>query len=173
MNTKLKGIKDMIYNDENDIISYEEKCNLRHMVKAVNSGMFLIIIFAMFSLSVSLNKNMEGTGSIWYFPVILSIVICILFTMTAYNNYMGFYLDKIYAKNVYLRDIILAVVGYIICLISSFINMSYDIYSFIFVAALILLLPMISTIRSMSIRVRKIKKSLDRESFRRFMMMKD
>lgn len=173
MNKKLIKTKDMANDDDNDSISYEEKCNLRHMVKAVNSGMFLIIAFCMFSLSVSLNKNMEGTASIWYFPVILSIVICILFTMTSYNNYMGYYLDKVYGKSIYSRDVTFALIGYIICLISSFIKMSYDIYTYIFIVALILLLPMISTIRSMSLRVRKIKNSLDKNSFRRFMMMKE
>jgi hypothetical protein len=173
INKKLISIKDRKSNGEKIEITYEEKCNLNAMVKAASSGLILIIIFPGFSLSVPLIKNMEGaTAATGYIPIIISIVVFIRLITSSYENYIMFYLDKKYAKKIYTRDIIFASIGFMICFISAFFKMSYEAYSYIFLGGLLLLLPMIGTVRKMSLRVKKVKDSLDRESFRYFLTKK-
>jgi hypothetical protein len=172
INKKLISIKDRRSNGEKIEITYEEKCNLNAMVKAASSGLILIIIFPAISLSVPLIQNMEGGTATGYIPVILSIIVFIRLITSSYENYIMFYLDKKYAKKIYTRDIIFASIGFMICFISAFFKMSYEAYSYIFLGGLLLLFPMIGTVRKMALRVKKVKDSLDRESFRYFLTKK-
>lgn len=173
INKKLMNVKEERVNDDKIEITYEEKCNLKSIVKAVNSGMSLILIFGAVSLSVPVIVNMEGTlATMRYISVILSIVVFILFTITSYYNYTDFYLDKEKAKKLYARDIIVASIGYIVCLISAFIKMNHEVYSYISFTGILFLLPMINTIRKMSRRLTEIRNSIDKETFRNFYMKK-
>lgn len=169
MNKKVMSAKGKPISEDRTEITYEEKCNLKHMVKAVNSSSISIFIFIAFSLSVPVMKNMEGTETRWYMPVILSVVVYAMFLNSTYHNYMGFYLDKKHAKNLYIRDMTFASIGYILCLALTFIKFNYNTYSYITLGGIVTLLPRISTLRKMSLRVKKIKDSLDKDSYYTFM----
>lgn len=153
-------------------ITYEEKQNLRSMVKALNLEMFSILLFCGISLSVTMNKNMEGTTERWYIPVIFSIVVCIWFVKTSYKNYIGFYLDKKYANHIFKRNIIFSLIGFSICLVLSFLKFSNEVYGAITCIGILFLLPTISTARKMSLRLKEIKKSLGKDTYNYFIMKK-
>lgn len=107
-------------------------CNSQSIVKAINSGMFLIIIFSGISLSVPISTNMEGTTERGYIPVIISVLVYIYYLKQSYNNYFGFFLDKKEARYLYNRDMIFASIGYMICFLSSFFSFDSNLYSYIF-----------------------------------------
>ena len=90
-------------------ISYEEKCNLGHMVKAVNSSVGLIFIFFAFALSVPINKNMEG-AKLWYIPVVISIAVFALYISRMKENYEMFFIYKDNTRKIYIRDMRFALV---------------------------------------------------------------
>lgn len=168
INKKIMNARDRITKEMNVEITYEEKCNLRAMVKAINLGMFSIIVFSGAALSVPITKNMEGT-TMWYIPIIISIVVFIWFIKTTYNNYFAFYLDKKYVKKVFSRDIVFASIGYGICLISSFLHFENSAFAYVTIVGILFLLPTIGTVRKMSLRLKVIKNNLDRDTFRYFL----
>ena len=100
-----------------------------------------------------------------YIPVIISILVMVWFVSTNYNNYTGFYLDKKYAKRIFIRDIAFAVSGYAICLISAFLSLSYELHDYSTVAGIVFLLPKIGTMRKMSLRLRFIKRNLGKDTY--------
>ena len=165
MNIKLSNSEQ---NKENIQIPYEEKCNLNNMVKSSNLAIFSWLIFCMVCLNISNLKNMEGSESSGIIPVIVSVLVARWFIKINYKNYIRFYLDKVYAKKIFKRDLIFAIVGYIICLIGSFIKFNYT--NYLIILGIIFSIPMINTIRKMSLRLYKIKTSLGKEEYYNFIV---
>lgn len=168
MNKKLNKNHKEVENKIKEEISYKEKCNLGAMVKSTSSLFMSFLIFSGGALSVGTLKNMEGTEENWYFPVILSIVIALWFIKNSYKNYMNFYLDKNYAKKVFTKNSTLSLIGYLICLALSFVNLKTNIYDYIFFIGMLFLAPTIKTIRKMSLRLKAIKESLGKEDYNYF-----
>ena len=168
MNKKLnKNIKKS-ENKVKEKIYYKEKCNLGAMVKSTSSLLMSFLIFSGGALSVATLKNMEGTEENWYFPVIVSIVIALWFIKSSYNSYIDFYLDKDYAKNLFLKNSILSLIGYLVCLLLSFVNLEKNIYDYIFFIGILFSAPTIKTIRKMSLRLKEIKDNLGNEDYNYF-----
>ncbi|QLY79669.1 hypothetical protein [Clostridium intestinale] len=159
MNTHQEFIKEEL------ILSDEEKKNLRNFTLAINSGMFSIFVFVGGALSVPITKNMEGTTKLWFVPVIVSILVFRWFIKTAHKNYEAYFLDKEEGKRIFKRDIIFASIGYLICLIFSFVLMTQELYSLVTFIGILFMLPYIETMRRKSLRLRTIRGSLDREVF--------
>lgn len=131
MNKKLKHFH--IEDDDIKIyITYEEKCNLRNMVKATNSTAVSFLIFCGLSISVPTLTHIEGTEKRAYILIIVSIIVTIWFIKTNYNNYMKFYLDKSYGKRVFIKNSAFALLGYMLCLGLSFADLKEDLYYYIF-----------------------------------------
>lgn len=151
-------------------VSYEEKCNLNNMAKSVNLAIFSWIIFVMICLNVSSLKNTSGAENVGMIPVIGSIIVTIWFTKTNHKNYMRFYLDKAYAKKIFIRDLVIAIVGYIICLILAFINLKNGINSYIVLIGILFAMPMMNSIRKMSLRLKDIRDSIGKEEYSRFIV---
>ena len=150
--------------EEKVIVSYEEKCNLRKMVNSVNSSSMAIILFCAVALSVPVNKNMEGT-SMWYIPVIASVIVFIWYLKVINKNFIAFYLDKNYARKILNRNNFSIIIGYSLCLIISFINLTYTSYSLVMILGIILQVPVFESIRKMSLRLKRIKNSIGEDSY--------
>lgn len=169
MNIKLNNSEKTELNKKIQV-SYEEKCNLNNMMKSVNLAMFSWFVFCMVCLNVSSLKNTVGAEESGMIPVIISIVVAGWFIKINYKNYIRFYLDKDNAKKIFIRDISLAIAGYLICLIASFIKFNYEIHMYIIIVGLIFVIPMINTIRKMSLRLKQIRKILGKEEYNQFIV---
>lgn len=169
MNRKLINTKQELVKEE-VLVSLEERKNLKNFVMAVNAGMLSILIFSGGALSVPITKNMEGTTKSWFIPVIVSILVFRWFIKTTYKNYSGYYLDKEEGKRAFKKDIIFASIGYLICLIFSFVNMDQQWYSLITIIGILFTFPLIETMRKMSLRLKVIKDSLDKDTFNYFLV---
>ena len=152
---------------EKVIVSYEEKYNLRKMFNAVNSSSRASMLFCGIGLSVPASKNMEGT-TMWYIPVITSVIVFVWYMKIINKNFMLFYLDKKYAKEIINRNIFFIAISYSLCLIMSFINLSYNTYSLITLLGIILQIPVFESIRKMALRLKKIENSMGKESYNYF-----
>lgn len=173
INKKVANYNEAINRKEKIEISYQEKCNLNNMIKSVNLSMFSYVIFAGISLSVPINKNMEGTTSRWYIPVIFSILIYTWFIKINYKNYNRFYLNKKYAKDLFAKDVVFISIGYTICLVSAFLNLSYQLYGYIILVGALFNLPMINTVRKMSLRLKEIRDALGKDTYNYFINKMD
>jgi hypothetical protein len=147
------------------VLSDEEKKNLRNFTLAINSGMFSIFVFSGGALSLPTIKNMEGTTILWFVPVIISLLVFSWFIKTTQKNYEAYFLDKEEGKRIFKRDIIFASIGYLICLILSFVPMTQELYSLVTFIGILFMLPYIETMRRKSLRLRTIRGSLDRKVF--------
>lgn len=172
MNKKMRSYSKQESKNQIDSISYEEKCNLRNMVKATNSSMISLLVFGAFSISIPILKNMEGTEERAFIPVIISVVVAIWFIKTTYNNYMSFYLDKRYSKKIFINNSIFASLGYIICLILSFVEFNVEVYNYIFFLGIIFTIPTIKSMRKMSLRLKEIRDSIGGENYNYFINKK-
>ena len=168
MNKKMRSYSKQESKNQIQSISYEEKCNLRNMVKATNSSMISLLVYGALSISIPILKNMEGTEERAFIPVIISAVVAIWFIKTTYNNYMSFYLDKRYGKKIFLINYIFALLGYIICLSLSFVKFNIKIYDYIFIIGVIFTIPTINSMRKMSLRLREIRDSIGKENYNYF-----
>lgn len=83
MNKKMRSYNKEKYKNDIVNISYEEKCNLRNMVKATNSFMISTLILTSFSMGVATLKNMEGTEERGFIPVIVSVLVTVWFLKKA------------------------------------------------------------------------------------------
>ena len=153
--------------EEKVVVSYEEKCNLRKMVNSVNSSIRASMLFCGVGLSVPITKNMEGT-SMWYMPVIASVVVFIWYIKNINKDFMSFYLDKNYARKIINRNSFFIIVSYLLCLVISFIKLPYDAYSLVMVFGVILQAPVFESIRKMSLRLREIENSIGKDSYNYF-----
>lgn len=169
MNIKLNNSEKTELNKKIQV-SYEEKCNLNNMMKSVNLAMFSWFVFCMICLNVSSLKNTVGAEENGMIPVIISIVIAGWFIKINYKNYIRFYLDKSYAKKIFIRDLSFAIVGYLICLIGAFIKFDHEIYMYIIIIGLIFIMPMMNTIRKMSLRLKQIRNALGKEEYNEFIV---
>lgn len=169
MNIKLNNIEKIELNKKIQV-SYEEKCNLNNMMKSVNLAMFSWFVFCMICLNVSTLKNMVGAEESGIIPVIISIALAAWFVKINYKNYIRFYLDKGYAKKIFIRDISFAILGYFICLIVSFIKFGHEIHMYIIIVGLIFIMPMINTIRNMSLRLNQIRSAIGKEEYNEFII---
>ena len=163
MNKKLINTHQEFVKDEL-VLSDEEKKNFRNFALAINSGMFSIFAFSGGALSLPTIKNMEGTTILWFIPVIISLLVFRWFIKTAHKNYEAYFLDK-EGKRIFKRDIIFASIGYLICLIFSFVPMTQELYSLVTFIGILFMLPYIETMRRKSLRLRTIRDNLDREVF--------
>lgn len=168
MNKKLQNSCEEKDNKIKIEISYKEKCNLKNMVKSVNLGMISYLIFCGFSLSVATSKNMEGAEDRSYIPVIVSALVALWFIKISYENYMNFYLDKKYAKNIFIKNSTFALIGYLICISLSFVNFEKYIYDYIIFIGILFAIPTINTMRKMALRLRDIRSSLGKEDYNYF-----
>ncbi|MBE6052312.1 MAG: hypothetical protein E7212_00135 [Clostridium sartagoforme] len=168
MNKKMRSYSKEENKKEIVNISYEEKCNLRNMVKATNSFMISFLVLCSFSMSVPTLKNMEGTEKTSFIPIIVSVLVIIWFLKTSYNNYMIFYLDKRYSKNIFIKNSIFVLLGYIICLSLSFVKFEIKIYDYIFIIGIVFTIPTIQSMRKMSLRLREIRESIGVENYNYF-----
>lgn len=159
MNTHQEFVKEEL------VLSDEEKKNLRNFTLAINSGMFSIFVFSGGALSLPITKNMEGTTKLSFVPVIISLLVFRWFIKIAHKNYEAYFLDKEEGKRIFKRDIICASIGYLICLILSFVPMTQELYSLVTFIGILFMLPYIETMRRKSLRLRAIRGSLDREVF--------
>lgn len=117
--------------------------------------------------------NMEGTEERYLIPVILSIAVAVWFAKKNYENYMNFYLDKDYAKKIFIRNFVFALAGYLISLILSFINMKRELYDYIIFIGIIFTIPVIVTMRRMFLRLKEIKDAIGKEDYNYFILKKD
>jgi len=116
---------------------------------------------------------MEGTEERYLIPVILSIAVAVWFAKKNYENYMSFYLDKKYAKKIFIRNFVFALAGYLISLILSFINMKRELYDYIIFIGIIFTIPVIVTMRRMFLRLKEIKDAIGKEDYNYFILKKD
>lgn len=143
------------------------------MVKSVNSSMFSYFIFVGGSLSIATTMNMEGTEERTFVPVIFSIVAAIWFIKKNYENYMGFYLDKEYAKKIFFKNSMFALAGYLISLILSFVNMRIELYDYVIFIGLAFSAPAINTMTKMFLRLKEIRDSIGKEDYNYFILKKE
>ena len=168
MNKKMRSYNKEKYKNEIVNISYEEKCNLRNMVKATTSFMISTLVLTSFSMGVATLKNMEGTEERRFIPVIVSVLVTVWFLKKSYNNYMSFYLDKRYSKKIFINNSIFVLLGYIICLSLSFVKFNIKVYDYIFIIGVIFTIPTINSMRKMSLRLREIRNSIGKENYNYF-----
>lgn len=154
-------------------VTFEEKNNLRAMMIATNKSMLSVLVFCAISLSVPVTKNIEGTTENWFIPVIFSVFVFTWFIKASYKNYNGFYLDKNYAKQIFIRNIIFASIGYAICLVLSFFRFNNQAYGFIEMLGIAFLFPTINTMRKMSHRLKEIRDSLGKDTYNYFLIKKN
>lgn len=164
MNKKLINTHQEFVKDEL-VLSDEEKKNFRNFALAINSGMFSIFVFVGGALFLPITKNMEGTTKLSFVPVVVSLLVFRWFIKTAHKNYGAYFLDKEKGKSIFKRDIIFVSIGYLICLILSFVPMTQELYSLVTFIGILFMLPYIETMRRKSLRLRVIRGSLDREVF--------
>ena len=168
MNKKMRSYDKEKYKNDIVNISYEEKCNLRNMVKATTSFMISTLVLTSFSMGVATLKNMEGTEERRFIPVIVSVLVTVWFLKKSYNNYMSFYLDKRYSKKIFINNSIFVLLGYIICLSLSFVKFNIKVYDYIFIIGVIFTIPTINSMRKMSLRLREIRNSIGKEDYNYF-----
>lgn len=169
MNKKLVNTTQEFIKEE-VIVSYEERKNIKNFVMAINSGLFSIFAFIGGALSVPTTKNMEGTTKLWFIPVIVSVLVFRWFIKTTHKNYKIYYLNKEEGKLVFKKDTIFVSIGYLICLIFSFIDMGQEWYSITTFIGILFMLPTIGTLRKMSLRLKVIRENLDRNTFNYFLI---
>ncbi|MBU5591217.1 hypothetical protein KQI89_05520 [Clostridium sp. MSJ-4] len=165
---KLDRDKDKVSFSEKEEISYEDKCNLKHMVKAVNLGMIQYILFCALGLLVPINANMEG-ATLWFIPVLLSIFIFLNFVNKMKEIYKGYCIYKEETKKIYVRDMTTAAIAYGICLIASFIKISQSTYNYVFLLGVLIMIQPFNNLRKVSLKISKVKKNLDIETIHYFM----
>lgn len=168
MNKKMRSYNKEKYKNDIVNISYEEKCNLRNMVKATTSFMISTLVLTSFSMGVATLKNMEGTEERRFIPVIVSVLVTVWFLKKSYNNYMSFYLDKRYSKKIFINNSIFVLLGYIICLSLSLVKFNIKVYDYIFIIGVIFTIPTINSMRKMSLRLREIRNSIGKEDYNYF-----
>ena len=168
MNKKIRRYSKEESKNEKVNISYEEKCNLKNMVKATNLAMISFLVFCSFSISIPILKNMEGTEKRSFIPVIVSVLVTIWFLKISYNNYMNFYLDKSYSKKIFIKNSLFSLLGYIICLSISFVKLKINIYYYIFFIGIVFTIPTIQSMRKMSLRLKEIREFIGIENYNYF-----
>ncbi len=80
---------------------------------------------------------------------------------------LGFYLQLSFPKGAW-RSHFFIIIGYLLCLVISFIKLPYDAYGLIMVFGIILQIPVFESIRKMSLRLMEIEKSIGKDSYNYF-----
>ena len=151
--------------DENKVeeeVTEKEKRNIRNMGKATTIGVSSFFVFTAGGLSAPLISQTLDNSITKAIMLVASITILIWYLNKNYEKCILFYLDKRYAKEVFIRDSICASFGYIICFFTAlniFGGLNY-VYSLAVIIGVIFLYPTIKTNRAMGIRYRKIVKIL-------------
>ncbi|MGL5244599.1 MAG: hypothetical protein ACRC7R_05395, partial [Sarcina sp.] len=146
---------------ENEEITLEEKNKLEDLKKAINSSFFSFFIFGGMSLPISNTINMEGATMPKIFPLGISFFVFLWFISKNYENYQIFYSDKKFAKNKFIKDFTFTSIGYIACLVVSFINVNYKLRDYILFLAILFMIPIANTVHKKSLRLRYIIKTLN------------
>ena len=159
MNHKLNFMNDSKGEEE---VTEKEKKNIRNMGKATTIGLSSFFVFTAGGLSAPLIVQSLDNWISKYILLIFSIGLFVWYLNKNYDKCRLFYLDKRYAKEIFIRDSICASFGYAICFFTAlnvFGSLNH-VYSLAVIIGVIFLYPTIRTNRSMGIRYRKIVKIL-------------
>lgn len=173
INKKIVNLEYKTESQDKINVTQEEKDNLRAMMISTNKAMASFLVFCVISLSVPVTKNMEGTTENWFIPVMFSVFGFIWFVKTSRENYNNFYLNKNYAKKIFIRNITFSSIGYSICLGLSFFKFDNQIYGFIEIVGILFLFPTITTMRKMSRRLKEVRDSIGKDKYNYFLVKKD
>ncbi|MBZ9606705.1 hypothetical protein G9F73_002485 [Clostridium estertheticum] len=145
-------------NMEVEIISEEEKQNIREIGKAATLGMTSFFIFAGFGMGITQIHQID-IKLLRIFIVFVSIYSFIWFLIANYRKCYLFYLDKSLAKRIFVRDDLYASLGYILVLISAFgfFGIGTLLESAVILIGILLLYPTICTDRKIGLRYTKVK----------------
>ena len=148
-------------NMEVEIISEEEKQNIREMGKAATLGVSSLFIFAGLGMGVTqiLDINIKLLRLVIIF---VSTCTFIWFLTSNYRKCYLFYLDKSLAKRIFFRDASYASLGYTIIFIASFglFGTNTLLASSVEFIGILLLYPTIRTDRKIGLRYTKVKNIL-------------
>lgn len=159
---------------KNEIISEDEKQNIKNMGKAVFLGLISLIIVSAISMSVPSTTHI-GAGKVSnIFAIIISTSTFLWFLHSSCEKCRLFYLDKALAKRTFLRDGFYATTGFVICLLATFevlgdYHLIYNVSTFI---GILFLYPTIRTNRKMAMRYKKVVGILG-ENFELYYTCKD
>ena len=108
-------------NMEVEIISEEEKHNIREIGDASTLGMTSFFIFAGFGMgSIKTHIDIKSPDLFMMLVIFVSIYTFIWFLFANYRKCYLFYLDKTLAKRIFVRDALYASLGYTIVFMSAF-----------------------------------------------------
>ncbi|SUY48069.1 Uncharacterised protein [Clostridium putrefaciens] len=143
---------------KNEVISEDEKQNIKNMGKAVFLGLISLIIVSAISMSVPSTTHM-GAGKVSnIFAIIISTSTFLWFLHSSCEKCRLFYLDKSLAKRIFLRDGFYATIGFVICLLATFevlgaYHLIYNVSTFI---GILFLYPTIRTNRKMAMHHKRV-----------------
>lgn len=143
---------------KNEVISEDEKQNIKNMGNAILLASIPLIIVSAISLSVPLTSHIGAGKFSSIIAITISICTFLWFLYSSYEKCYLFYLDKALAKRTFLRDGFYATTGFVICLLATFevlgdYHLIYNVSTFI---GILFLYPTIRTNRKMSMRYKKV-----------------
>lgn len=165
MNKDMNNYKNVLNEEANIYINTQEKIYLDNYTIAVNTSIISLFLFYALCLSFPINKFIvkveTGAEISWKILVTFSIIVFLWFMHKIYHSYMILYLNKVYAKNRFIKDGIYTTIGYLTCLVLSFCKLNSDLYGYITLIGILFTWPMLNTLIKKLLKLKSIKNNLD------------